>query len=132
VFGLFSLLFATIEGPVHWWTAPVSGAFAAAALLATALVAWELRWSHPMLDPRFVRIPAFRQGSAIVTIIFFVATRDDGPAQVRVLAACSQAVLAVLAAACRLRAGTKPSEACAAIGVVIGGCGVGGLGECGS
>jgi hypothetical protein len=39
--------------------APVSGAFAAAALLLTAFVAWELRSSHPMLDPRFVRIPAW-------------------------------------------------------------------------
>ena len=35
-----------------------SGAFAAAALLLTAFVAWELRSSHPMLDPRFFRIPA--------------------------------------------------------------------------
>jgi hypothetical protein len=112
--------------------APVSGAFAAAALLGTAFMAWELRWSHPMLDPRFVRIPAFRQGSAIVTISFFVATRDDGPAQVRVRAACSQAVLAALGAACRLRAGTKSLDRFAAVRADHGGCGVGGVGECGS
>jgi hypothetical protein len=56
---------------------------------------------------------------------------DLASAQVRVPVASSQAVLTVLGVACRLRAGTKPSEACAAIGVVIG-CGVGGLGECGS
>jgi hypothetical protein len=74
-------------------------------------MAWELRWSHPMLDPRFVRIPAFRQGSAIVTISFFVATRDDGPAQVTVAASCSQAVLAELGAACRLRAGRQLLDA---------------------
>jgi hypothetical protein len=60
VFGLFSLLFATIEGSCTGGRAPVSGAFAAAALLLTAFVPWELRSSHPMLDPRFFRIPASR------------------------------------------------------------------------
>jgi hypothetical protein len=50
------------KGPCTGGRAPVSGAFAAAALLLTALVAWELRSSHPMLDPRFFRIPAFRHG----------------------------------------------------------------------
>jgi hypothetical protein len=62
VFGLFSLLFATIEAPCIGGRAPVPGAFAAAAVLQTAFVAWELRPSHPMLDPRFVRMPAFRHG----------------------------------------------------------------------
>jgi hypothetical protein len=41
-----------------------------------------------MLDPRFFRIPAFRLGSATITIIFFAATRDDGPAQVMVVLMC--------------------------------------------
>ena len=50
------------RAPCTGGRAPVSGAFAAAALLLTAFVAWELRSSHPMLDPRFVRIPAFRHG----------------------------------------------------------------------
>lgn len=35
------------RAPCTGGRAPVSGAFAAAALLATAFVAWELRWSHP-------------------------------------------------------------------------------------
>ncbi|MGH9225012.1 MAG: MFS transporter [Acidimicrobiales bacterium] len=33
---------------------------------------WELRSPHPMLDPRFFRIPAFSTGSATITVIFFV------------------------------------------------------------
>ena len=112
--------------------APLSGAFAAAALLLTAFVAWELRSSHPMLDPASSGYRRFGTGSATITVIFFVATRDDGPAQVRVPASSSQAMLAALGAACRLRAGTKPSDPCAGVRVVDGGCGVRGLGECGS
>ena len=50
------------RAPCTGGRAPVSGAFAAAALLRTAFVAWALRSSHPMLDPRFIRIPAFRHG----------------------------------------------------------------------
>ena len=73
VLGLFSLLFAIIEGPQRGWTAAsVVGAFVAAALLLAAFVGWELLSSHPMLDPRFFRIPAFSAGAATITVIFFV------------------------------------------------------------
>jgi hypothetical protein len=50
------------KAPCTGGRAPASGAFAAAALLQTAFVPWQLRSSHPMLDPRFFRIPASRHG----------------------------------------------------------------------
>ena len=46
-FGLFSLLFATIEGPVHWWTGARIRRVRRGGTVATAFAAWELRWSHP-------------------------------------------------------------------------------------
>jgi EmrB/QacA subfamily drug resistance transporter len=73
VVGLFALLFGTIQGPEHGWgSAPVAGAFVVAAAALAAFVGWELRSSHPMLDPRLFRIRAFATGSATITLLFFV------------------------------------------------------------
>lgn len=47
-------------------------AYLAAALLLAAFVWWELRSTHPMLDPRLFRGPAFTTGSDTIALIFFV------------------------------------------------------------
>jgi EmrB/QacA subfamily drug resistance transporter len=73
ILGLFALLFGTIEGPEKGWTsALVLGAYGAAFVLLAAFVRWELRTPHPMLDPRLFSVRAFRNGSATITVIFFV------------------------------------------------------------
>lgn len=72
VLALGSLLFGIIEGPEKGWSSGVVlGAFAVAAAATVAFVRWELHTPDPMLDPRFFRIPWFRTGSAVVTVIFF-------------------------------------------------------------
>ena len=74
VFGLFALLFGTIQGPEDGWTSPpVVGGFTGAAVALAAFVWWELRSSHPMLDPRLFRLRAFTAGSATITLVFFVS-----------------------------------------------------------
>jgi EmrB/QacA subfamily drug resistance transporter len=66
------LVWAVIEGPVHGWTSPTSvGAFAAAAVLLSAFVAWERQTSHPMLDVSVFANLRFTAGSVAVTFAFF-------------------------------------------------------------
>src|SRR6185295_5652204 len=51
--GLTALVWGVIEAPSWGWTdARIVGAFAAAAVLIMAFIAWERRSPHPMLDVR--------------------------------------------------------------------------------
>ena len=69
---LGSLLFAVIEGPeLGWASAPVLGAFAAAAALVWGFVRWERRVRHPMLDPAYFGNRLFSLGAATITLVFF-------------------------------------------------------------
>ncbi|MGH9150813.1 MAG: MFS transporter, partial [Acidimicrobiales bacterium] len=71
--GLGALVFGIIEGPERGWTsAPVTAAFAAAALGLVAFVAWERRTRHPMLPLGLFRDRRMSVGSAVVTVAFFV------------------------------------------------------------
>ena len=73
------------RAPCTGGRAPASGAFAAAALLLRR--SWHGSCARP--TPCSTRASSgylrSRTGSATITIIFFVATRDDGPAQVTVM-----------------------------------------------
>ena len=70
--GVSLLVWAVIEGPHHGWTSSTSlAAFASAAALLGAFVAWELRRDDPMLDVRVFRSPRFTAGSLAVTFAFF-------------------------------------------------------------
>jgi EmrB/QacA subfamily drug resistance transporter len=70
--GVGTLVYTLIEAPDHGWLAPqtVIG-FAAAAVLLTAFILWELRSALPMLDVRLFQNPRFSAASASVTIAFF-------------------------------------------------------------
>jgi EmrB/QacA subfamily drug resistance transporter len=71
---LSSLVWAFIEGPQRGWSDPlVVGGFAAAVLLGVAFVAWELRRSEPMLDPRLFKLRGFTSGSLSIFVQFFAA-----------------------------------------------------------
>lgn len=69
--GLASVIFATIEGPTRGWTDDLVGGYAAGAVLLAAFVLWELRRTHPMLDPRLFRLRGFRTGTTSMTLQFF-------------------------------------------------------------
>lgn len=72
VVGLVSLVFGVIEGPERGWTDPLTlGAFALAVLTLVGFVVYELRMTHPMLDPRLFRYRGFSAGSVTVTLTFF-------------------------------------------------------------
>lgn len=69
---LGALVFGFVEAPVLGWTSPtVLGAFAAAAGLLVAFVAWELHREEPMLDPRLFRLPGFSAAAISVFVQFF-------------------------------------------------------------
>ena len=73
VVGLTSLVAAIIEGPERGWTDPlVIGLSIAAVVFIGAFVAWELRATYPMLDPRLFRIRRFGFGSLAITMAFLV------------------------------------------------------------
>jgi EmrB/QacA subfamily drug resistance transporter len=70
--GLAILVYAIIEGPERGWTDSLTlTAFAVAALLLTAFVAWELRREQPLLDPRLFKLRGFGAGTASITVQFF-------------------------------------------------------------
>ncbi|MCP4435682.1 MAG: MFS transporter [Actinomycetia bacterium] len=72
VVALGALLFGIIQGPESGWaSAVVVGSFALCVVAVVAFLAWELHVPEPMLDPRFLRIPAFTAGSGVVTAVFF-------------------------------------------------------------
>lgn len=70
--GLAILVYAIIEGPERGWTDSLTlTAFAVAAVLLAAFVAWELRREQPLLDPRLLRLRGFGAGTASITVQFF-------------------------------------------------------------
>jgi EmrB/QacA subfamily drug resistance transporter len=70
--GLSALVFAIIEGPERGWTGALTlAAFASAAVLIAAFVAWELRREEPLLDPRLFRRRGFEAGTLSITVQFF-------------------------------------------------------------
>jgi EmrB/QacA subfamily drug resistance transporter len=69
---LVALVYGVIEAPEEGWTNPmILGCFGAAAVLATAFVAWELHAREPMLNLSFFRNPRFSIASAGISIAFF-------------------------------------------------------------
>jgi EmrB/QacA subfamily drug resistance transporter len=69
-----TLVFGIIEGPDRGWTDPATLiALAVGIASGIAFIAWELRSSHPMLDPRLFRLRGFSAGSLTITIQFFSA-----------------------------------------------------------
>jgi MFS family permease len=67
-------VFGIIEGPERGWTDAVTLVALAVGLLAgAAFVGWELRSSHPLLDPRLFRLRTFGAGSLTITVQFFSA-----------------------------------------------------------
>ena len=72
VAGLLTLVYAIIEAPTRGWTGPRTLISFAAALLFLALfVAWELRTTHPMLQPQLFRDRRFSAASASIALAFF-------------------------------------------------------------
>ena len=70
--GLTTLVWAIIEAPSKGWTNPtILAAFAAAAAILGAFMAWELRTREPMLDIRLFANPRFSGASAAITLTFF-------------------------------------------------------------
>lgn len=70
--GLSALVYAIIEAPANGWTEPlILTAFTLAAVLLGALVWWELRTPHPMLQMSFFKNPRFSAASASITLVFF-------------------------------------------------------------
>ena len=70
--GLTTLVWAIIEAPSKGWTNPtILAAFAVAAAILGAFMAWELRTSEPMLDIRLFSNPRFSGASAAITLTFF-------------------------------------------------------------
>src|SRR6516165_2920371 len=66
------LVFTIIEAPTYGWTAARSLAgFAVSAALLAALIVWERRAAHPMLDVRLFRNMRFSAASGAVTVSFF-------------------------------------------------------------
>ncbi len=69
--GFVALLYGIIEGPgLGWGHIEVLTALVAAALLLLGWVGYELRVSHPLVDPRIFRIPLARASSLGVTVVF--------------------------------------------------------------
>jgi EmrB/QacA subfamily drug resistance transporter len=69
---MVSLLFGIIESAERGWTSgPVLGAFAAAAVLVAAFLAWEARTAHPMLPLDLFRDRRFSVASGVITLTFF-------------------------------------------------------------
>jgi EmrB/QacA subfamily drug resistance transporter len=70
--GLLALVYGVIEAPTKGWSGRVTlTAFAAAAVLLFAFVAWELRSDHPMLQLRLFRERRFSAASAAIALAFF-------------------------------------------------------------
>lgn len=72
--GLSAIVFGTIEGPDHGWTAPLTlGALLGGLTAIAAFVLWELRRREPMLDPRNFRRRGFSAGTVSIAVQFFSA-----------------------------------------------------------
>jgi EmrB/QacA subfamily drug resistance transporter len=69
---LTSLVWGLIEAPSRGWTEGlVLGAFAFAAAMLAAFVAWERRAPAPMLDLALFRNPRFSASSSAISLAFF-------------------------------------------------------------
>jgi MFS family permease len=72
---LAALLWAIIEGPARGWSDPlIVGAFAAAVVLGTGFILWELRIDEPMLDVAALRTPQLSAAATAMTIAFIAMT----------------------------------------------------------
>jgi len=70
--GLFALVWALIHGNEEGWTSlGILGAFAAAAVLLVAFVAWEARTPSPMVPLRFFRNRAFSAANGVSLLMSF-------------------------------------------------------------
>ncbi len=66
------LIFAIIEAPGEGWTAPITLAgFAGAVVLAVAFSWWEIRTEHPLLNFQFFKRPRFSAGAGAISLAFF-------------------------------------------------------------
>ncbi|MGQ0847100.1 MAG: MFS transporter [Sporichthyaceae bacterium] len=66
------LVFTIIEAPHAGWDSVATfGGFAVAAAMFAALVAWELRCPHPMLDVRLFLNPRFSAASGSLAFLYF-------------------------------------------------------------
>ena len=73
VVGVASLVYATIEAPLHSWGSGTTLSILAVSAVALALfVWWELRIKHPMLDVRLFGTKTFGTSSLSLTLLFFV------------------------------------------------------------
>ena len=72
VLGVGALVFGIIEGPERgWYSAETLSALVIGGVSVTLFVIWELRASHPLLDPRLFKNRGFASGSLSITIQFF-------------------------------------------------------------
>ncbi|MFD0277679.1 MFS transporter [Kitasatospora sp. NPDC127111] len=70
--GLGALVYSVIEAPTRGWAEPVTlGGIAAGLALLAGFVVWELRRSHPLLDPRLFRNRRFAAGTLSILCQFF-------------------------------------------------------------
>ncbi|MFG1995222.1 MFS transporter [Actinoplanes sp. NPDC048988] len=70
--GLVALVYGIIEAPGRGWSDPlVLGALAAAAVLLTTFVIWELRIAEPMIDLRLFGHPQFLWASVAGVLVTF-------------------------------------------------------------
>ncbi len=68
------LVYGFIEGPGRGWSDALTvTAFVVGVLGAVAFVAWELRRTDPLLDPRLFRRAGFGMGSLTITVQFFAS-----------------------------------------------------------
>jgi EmrB/QacA subfamily drug resistance transporter len=71
IIGVSSLVYALIQAPEDGWaSASTLIAFAVAAVVIAAFVAWEMHVEVPMLDMSFFKNPAFSTGSAGMILVF--------------------------------------------------------------
>ncbi|MDQ2852405.1 MAG: DHA2 family efflux MFS transporter permease subunit [Actinomycetota bacterium] len=72
IVGITALVTTIIEAPTQGWTSPlILGGFAAALLVLTAFVAWEIRCAEPLLDMRLFTNSRFAMASAAISLSFF-------------------------------------------------------------
>ncbi len=68
------LVLGIIEGPERGWSAPLTlGALALGGLAVVGFVGWELRYPHPLLDPRLFRVRGFSAGALTIAVQFFAS-----------------------------------------------------------
>ena len=69
---LAALVFAVISGETAGFAAAwVLALFGVSALAAAAFLIWESRTPHPLLDPRFLRVPRFVTPNVIAACCYF-------------------------------------------------------------